>query len=72
MPQLDDIRQRLGDPLTRQKALVDVGEWVTSTCLLMGASASTAHLVGATFLDGLESGERPKERRVIRRRKGRT
>ena len=30
-----------------------IADWVVNTCLLFGSSVSTAHLVAATFIDGL-------------------
>jgi hypothetical protein len=33
----------------------EVAEWVVNTCLLFGSSVPTAHIVAATFVEGIQN-----------------
>ena len=37
-----------------EMTLEEIAEWVCNTCLMFGASTSTAYKVAATFVEGLE------------------
>ena len=50
-----------GDPATRRGAMIDIAEWVKESCLMFGATPSTAYEVAAIFLRGLEKLEETKE-----------
>jgi len=38
-----------------EMSLDEIAEWVRDTCLMFGASTSTAYQVAAVFIRGLES-----------------
>jgi hypothetical protein len=33
----------------------EIAEWVVNTCLLFGSSVPTAHVVAATFVEGIQN-----------------
>jgi hypothetical protein len=33
----------------------EIAEWVVNTCLLFGSSVPTAHIVAATFVEGIQN-----------------
>jgi hypothetical protein len=49
-----------------------IAEWVVNTCLLFGSSVPTAHIVAATFIEGIQNSrsitddESDEVRRMIR------
>lgn len=45
--------ESLHNPVTRDQALADLGQWVIDTCLLFGCQPETAWQVAATFTRGL-------------------
>jgi hypothetical protein len=41
-------------PVNPNQRLAEIGAWVVQTCLLMGASPTTAYEVAAAFVEGVE------------------
>jgi hypothetical protein len=33
----------------------EIAEWIVNTCLLFGSSVPTAHIVAATFIEGIQN-----------------
>ena len=48
-------RSNLEDPQTRNRALAELGQWVSDTCLLFGMDAGSAHRVSFIFVEGLQA-----------------
>lgn len=49
------LNARLTNPLTREKTLLELAEWVKSTCLLFGTSVYMAYKIADMFIAGLEN-----------------
>ena len=53
-PEAFALKDRLADPTSRTEALRVIGDWCALTCILFGASATTAYAVAATMVAGIE------------------
>jgi len=53
-PSVPMLREYLQDPERRQQGLEVVGAYIVSTCIMFGASATTAYKVAAAVVEGLE------------------
>lgn len=57
------IKTDLANDSTRPQALDKIGQWAKDTCLLYGADSSTAYIVAAMLVEGIQNTwEEPKER----------
>lgn len=50
---ISSVRERLQSK-QREYALHELGDWVVETCLLFGASATTAYKVAALMVEGID------------------
>lgn len=53
MMDIPDLRRRMCNPETRQRACIEVGDWFRDLCLLFGVEFDTAVQVGAIATYGL-------------------
>ena len=61
------IKAALADASTRHQALDELGQWAKDTCLLCGSEASTAYIVAALLVEGIQDSWEPKERKWRRK-----